>query len=58
MIEPSELAQESVPRRKFLTGGLAIAAAIGLSTTGAAKSVRASSPAALTTHNRRKGTAQ
>ena len=34
MIEPNELAHESVSRQNFLTGGLAIAAAISLSTSG------------------------
>ena len=56
MIDPNELAQSSVSRRDFLTGGLAMAAAISVSTAGAAESVLASPPAPLTTHNRRKGT--
>jgi len=55
MIEPNEPAQDSVSRRDFPTGGLAMAAALSLSTAGAAESVFASSPAALTTHNHRKG---
>ena len=56
MIGPNELAQSSVSRRDFLTGGLVMAAAISVSTAGAAESVPASPPAPLTTHNRRKGT--
>jgi non-heme chloroperoxidase len=54
VIDLNELAQSSVSRRNFLTGGLA--AAISLSTAGAVKSVLASSPVPLTTHNHREGT--
>jgi non-heme chloroperoxidase len=56
MIEPHEPVENSVLRSNFLAGGLARPAAISLSTPGAAQSVPASSPAAPTTHNRRKGT--
>jgi hypothetical protein len=34
MLDPNDTAQSSVSRRNFLTGGLAIAAAISVSTAG------------------------
>ncbi len=52
MIDPNNIAQSSVSRRNFLTGGLAMAAAISVSTAGVAENVHA----ATTTHNPRKGT--
>lgn len=53
MIDPNELAQSSVSRQN-LTGGLAMAAAISVSTAGVAESVFASPHATPTTHSRRK----
>ena len=52
MIDPNDMAQSSVSRRNFLTGGLAMAAAISVSTAGVAENVHATT----TTHNPRKGT--
>jgi non-heme chloroperoxidase len=55
MNEPNELAQRMESRREFLTSGLAIAAAIGVSGVGLAESVLANQSEATTTHNQRKG---
>jgi non-heme chloroperoxidase len=54
MVDANELAEGSVSRRNFLTGGLAMAAAISVSTAGVSETVLANPHATPTTHNRRK----
>src|SRR5271168_395816 len=56
MIDLIEPAQNSPSRRKVLTGGFGMAAAMTLSTGATAESILTNPPIALSIHNRRKGT--
>jgi non-heme chloroperoxidase len=56
MTELNESAQGLVSRRQVLIGGLGMAAAANLSTTVAAENIPANRPAALNSHDSRRGT--